>query len=261
MNMPLAMPDRQRVARRFGEAASGYDDEALAQRESALRLLEGAAFAGLVLDIGCGTGWMSRRIAETSLQSQVLALDISESMLASPALAHPRITLVCADAAALPLAADSIDHIVSNFALQWLPSPEEFAAGLARVLRQGGGFRLAMPVDGSLRELKQAWRQVEDIVPLNAFHSAERWAEALQTAGLHMEIRPQPVSLLQYYPSVRHMLRGLKAIGASETPYARRTGLWGRGKLRALEAAMEPFRTAAGLPLRYDVLKITGTKP
>lgn len=261
MNMPLAMPDRQRVARRFGDAASAYDDEALAQRESASLLVEGMAFTGRVLDIGCGTGWMSRRIAEISPQSRVLALDISESMLAAPALTHPRITPLCADAAALPFAHGSIDHIVSNFALQWLPSPLEFAAGLARVLRQGGGFRLAMPVDGSLGELKQAWRQVEDIVPLNSFHSAESWIEALRAAGLHVGSQPQPVSLFQYYPTAQHLLRGLKAIGASETPHARRTGLWGRGKLRALEAAMEPFRTAAGLPLRYDVLQITGTKP
>jgi malonyl-CoA O-methyltransferase len=203
---------------------------------------------------------MSRRIAETSPRSQVLALDIAEAMLDSPALAHPRISPIRADAAALPLAAGSIDHVVSNFALQWMPSPAGFAAGLARVLRRGGRFRLAMPVDGSLRELKQAWRQVEDTVPLNAFHSAESWEESLLAAGLDIEIPTSSISLFQFYPTVRHMLRGLKAIGASETPHARRAGLWGRGKLLALESAMEPYRTDAGLPLRYEVLQITGIK-
>ena len=242
----------------FGAAAADYDREALAQRHSAEQLLAGAVFNGRTLDIGCGTGWMTERIA--SLTAEVVALDISHAMLMSAPLRQSNIRRIQADASSLPVATDSVHHVVSNFALQWLHSPEPFAGELSRVLRPAGTFRLAMPVDGSLRELRQAWLDVEDNPPINRFLSAESWRVAFQRQGLVLHGQ-EVLPMVQYYPTVRDMLRALKSIGASETHEPRRSGLWGKGKLQALESAMEPFRTNDGLPLRYDVLQIQGYKP
>ena len=258
MNARAAMPDHMRIARRFGAAAADYDREALAQRHSAEQLLAGALFNGRTLDIGCGTGWMTERIA--SLTAEVVALDISHAMLMSAPLRQSNIRRIQADASSLPVATGSVHHVVSNFALQWLHSPEPFAGELTRVLRPAGTFRLAMPVDGSLRELRQAWLDVEDNPPINRFLSAESWRVAFQRQGLVLH-GLEVIPMVQYYPTVRDMLRALKSIGASETHEPRRSGLWGKGKLQALESAMEPFRSVDGLPLRYDVLQIQGYKP
>ena len=256
MNPSLLLPHSRRVARSFGLAAAHYQQEAKAQFESAHRLLAGAAFAGRVLDIGCGTGWMcSELLAQPGIDA-ILALDIAGPMLSSPLLQHPRIQCIQADAAALPLASGCLDGVVSNFALQWLAAPEDFAAGLARVLRPGAECRLAMPVVGTLSELDTAWRRTEGRSPVNTFMTAEDWQRALTAAGIRITHAHQ-FPLFQYYPSVRALLRGLKAIGAAESVH-KPAGLWGRRHLQALEAAMESFRTAQGLPLRYEVLHLKG---
>lgn len=259
MNTPLVLPPLSRVARAFGDAAARYDEEALAQRQSAHALLEGAFLHGRVLDAGCGTGWMSAALHAMPDVSDVVALDIAYPMLRAPALDRPGLHRIQADAAALPLADASLDAVLSNFALQWLPSPEGFCAELARVLRPGGVYRLALPVTGTLRELDEAWRAIEGVSPVNPLLSATDWHDALLDAGLSVP-RLRQFSLFQYYPDARAMLRGLKAIGAGESA-RKQAGLWGKGHLRALEAAMEPHRTPQGLPLRYEVLHLSGVKP
>lgn len=256
MTLSVEWPESGRVARRFSAAATVYDHEALAQRQSALYLIQGGDFRGRVLDIGCGTGWMSARIAESPGVSGVVAMDIAAGMLQSPELRGDRICRLQADALNLPLATASFDGVVSNFALQWLSSPESFARELARVLRGGGDFHLAMPVEGTLRELREAWSRVEPSPPLNRFFPSGVWMEALAGSGLQLrqaEVKP----LFQYYPSVRAMLRALKSLGAGESA-ARRSGMWGKGRLQALEVAMDSHRTAQGLPLRYEVLFLRG---
>lgn len=257
---PISPASVQRVAQRFAAAATGYDRAALAQRESALWLLEQVQADGQVLDVGCGTGWLTRQLAEQPAVQQVWALDIADGMLASPTLQHPAIQPVQADAAWLPFAEASFDWVVSNFALQWLSEPECFAQQLQRILRPGGQFALALPVRGSLYELRQAWSQVDGHEHINTFLEPLLWRQALQTQGLQvcsMDSR----SLFQYYPSVRELLRGLKDIGANEVLAGRTKSLWGAGRLRQLEQAMQVHATAQGLPLRYEVCLLRGQRP
>ena len=148
---------------------------------------------------------------------------------------------------------------MSNFALQWLTSPQNFAQELARVLVQNGQFCLAIPVDGTLAELNQAWVQVDTSCHTNQFFSTPTWLEALQSAGLTIKNQQQS-AFYQYYDSTKALLKSLKAIGANELQQPRQHGLWGRGQLVALEQAMEHYRQPQGIPLHYEVLMVYGQK-
>jgi malonyl-CoA O-methyltransferase len=251
------LPLNTRVARRFGAAADHYDEQALAQRESAQQLIDGLALHGRVLDIGCGTGWLTRHIAERHEIEQIVALDIAAPMLTASALQHPRIMPVQADAARLPFKGRSFDGVVSNFALQWLTSPEAFAHELARILTHNGRFALAIPVDGTLRELSQAWATVDQSRHTNRFFTVQTWLDALQHAGLTINSHWQS-AFYQYYDSAKSLLKSLKTIGANELQQQRQHGLWGRGQLLALEQAMDAYRCPQGLPLHYEVLMVYG---
>ena len=111
-------------------------------------LLAEQTLQGQVVDIGCGTGWLTRHIAEHHPIDSIVALDIALPMLKTEYLQHLLIMPVQADAARLPFQDNSFDGVVSNFALQWLISPQDFAQELARILKPKGQFCLAIPIDG-----------------------------------------------------------------------------------------------------------------
>ncbi|MCC6375133.1 MAG: malonyl-ACP O-methyltransferase BioC [Moraxellaceae bacterium] len=249
----------QRVAQRFGSAASHYDAQALAQRQSAQQLIAEQTLQGRVLDIGCGTGWLTRHIAEHNLIDSIVALDIALPMLKAEQLQHPLIVPIQADAAFLPFKENSFDAVVSNFALQWLTSPQNFAQELARVLAQDGQFCLAIPVDGTLQELNQAWAKVDSSRHTNQFFASLTWLKVLQSVGLTIKSYHQS-AFYQYYDSTKALLKSLKAIGANELQQPRQHGLWGRGQLLVLEQAMECYRQPQGIPLHYEVLMVYGQK-
>jgi len=101
-----------------------------------------------VLDVGAGTGLLT--LPSAARAARVTAVDISPAMCARlQRLLSERgvdnVTVVCADAAALPLPDDSVDLAISNYCLHHLDDHgKERALGeLARVLAPGGRLVIA----------------------------------------------------------------------------------------------------------------------
>lgn len=97
-----------------------------------------------VLDAGCGSGFHSLLVAEHLPEGHVVAVDLSEEMLARlRRLAarrglEARIEAHLADALALPLPANSVDRAFSAAVWHHLDDPAAACAELARVVRPGG---------------------------------------------------------------------------------------------------------------------------
>ena len=91
-----------------------------------------------VLELACGTGLISRRIA-ASVQS-LEATDFSPEMIAEAKkkVNSSRLHFSVQDATALPYAAESFDAVVIVNALHILPEPETVLAEIHRVLKPGG---------------------------------------------------------------------------------------------------------------------------
>lgn len=253
----MTMLFNERIAQRFAAAAQHYDQQAIAQRQSAAHLLAEMNCAGTVLDVGCGTGWLTQQIAQQANVEQVFALDIASDMLFSPYLLNDKILKIQADASCLPIQNNSIDMVVSNFALQWLTQASLFVTHLKRILRQGGQFALALPVHGTLFEVEQAWRAVDNQPHINSFYSAEAWLNGLQAQGFTI-VKQQQQAFFQYYDSTKDLLKSLKTIGANELQQPRQQGLMTRQQFATLAQAMEHYRHKQGLPLRYQVLHVWG---
>lgn len=94
--------------------------------------------AGLnVLDAGCGTGYLSRKLAARG--ARVLSVDFSPAMIEIAHAKAPDIDFrvdTCSDLATVK--GNSIDLIISNYVLMDTPDLEETLAAFARVLRTGG---------------------------------------------------------------------------------------------------------------------------
>ena len=107
-----------------------------------------------IVDVGAGTGTLSREAVRRWPEAQVIALDPSGEMLALAA-AHLRregvesVRVVVAAADALPLPTGSVDVITSSFALQLVPDRPAALRELRRVLRPGGHLAYVTWLDRS----------------------------------------------------------------------------------------------------------------
>lgn len=92
------------------------------------------------LDVGCGTGALSRTILQRADPRRVLALDRSAGFVraAAAALKDGRCSFACADAQALPISDNSVDVAVSGLVLNFIPDPQRALRELRRVVRPGG---------------------------------------------------------------------------------------------------------------------------
>jgi trans-aconitate 2-methyltransferase len=97
------------------------------------------------VDLGCGTGELTKRLHEHLGGASTLGLDSSETMLAeSAAFAGDGLQFARRDIAAF--AADAAyDLVFSNAALHWLPDHPALFARLARALAAEGQLAVQMP--------------------------------------------------------------------------------------------------------------------
>ena len=95
-----------------------------------------------VLDVGCGTGEWSWRVAEWLPQAQVLGVDVMPELVATAAQRNgawaPRLSFAVDDGYALAQPDDTFDLVACRHVLQAVPDPELMIAELVRVTRPGG---------------------------------------------------------------------------------------------------------------------------
>jgi trans-aconitate 2-methyltransferase len=200
-----------------------------------------------IVDLGCGTGHLTRGMAERWPKALVIGVDRSTEMLAkAEPLAIPgRLEFVQAEIADWT-ARQPVDLIVSNAALHWVDDHESLLNRLSRMLSPSGTLAVQMPnrFQGPVQEA------------IDAVVADPRWATQLKGVGLHREsVRP----ILWYVRLLHHL--GLAA-NAWETTYVhvlsgekpvlewiKGTGL--RPLLAALdEAKSTQFLTELGLRLQ-----------
>lgn len=246
--------DKRRIAVSFSRAAGSYDAAAQLQRtvgDALMAQLPGDSVPERILDIGCGTGHFTRRLAERFPSAAVLGLDLAHGMLTH---AHQRdasaIVWLQGDAERLPLASRSVDLVYSSLAVQWCTGLDDFLAEAARVLRPGGWLAFTTLGEGTLHELKTLWRAIDPFVHVNAFLSREAIEASVARTSLET-IACRHRRHVTYHASLEAMMRGLKAIGAHNVNAGRARGLTGRQRLTRLRAGYERLRTPAGLPTTY----------
>lgn len=105
-----------------------------------------------ILDLGCGDGQLTRRIAATG--ARVTGVDASPEMLVA---ARSRgIDAREASAESLPFADGSFDAVFSNAVLHWVRGQDAMMAEVRRVLKPNGRFVAEMGGHGNVAALRVA---------------------------------------------------------------------------------------------------------
>lgn len=251
----LNIDNKARVARQFSRAATRYDQAAQVQVDiafDAMQLLN-RRYSRL-LDIGCGTGRISRQLAPRC--EQLLAMDLAEGMLSFACGQEDensnKINWLQADAEHLPLSGNSLDGIFSSMALQWCPNIHQVCREIYRVLEPKGQAVLAILGEGSMQELQQCWLTLDSQRHVNQFHSLNDWQLAAKTVGF--EVQGSERAYTTWHPNVRELLGSIKAIGANVVSQTGNHASISRANLQALQHNyQQAFAVKGQLPLSYQV--------
>jgi malonyl-CoA O-methyltransferase len=167
---------------------------------------------------------------------------------------------VCADVEALPLAASSVEMIWSNLAVQWCNDLPATFVELHRVLKADGMLMFSTLGPDTLKELRQAFKGVDERSHLNRFADMHDIGDMLMQAGF-----AEPVMDMEYmtltYEDVRSVLHDLKGIGAQNTTAGRGKGLMGKAAWGRLLENYEKLRRDGRLPATYEVVYGHAWKP
>ncbi|MGC9402676.1 malonyl-ACP O-methyltransferase BioC [Vibrio genomosp. F10] len=250
-----SVPDKSDIAAAFSKAAASYDKHAVFQRDVGNQLLERMPLdlsGKVVVDLGCGTGYFSKKLL--SRGAYVICVDLSASMLEQARLrcGDKSIQYCVADAESLPLNQNRVDYVFSSLALQWCQDLSVPLKEINRVLKPKGEAFFSTLLDGSLQELKMSWEKVDKNQHINTFISPNQVKIALaQSQFNNLQLDFDEITI--WYDSAFSVMRDLKGIGANHVN-GRSRGLTSRKALIQVEHEYQVFKNHLNqLPVTYQV--------
>lgn len=193
------MDDGRQVGEGFDRAAEEYDEVLLHNRQGAARLvaaLPPGVYAE-ILDVGCGTGFVSEEMIARFGTARVTGVDPSEGMLErfrqKLAGLSVEATLIQAGVHEMPVPDAAFDAVVSGMAFHWFPEKPAAVAAMARRLRPGGVLGILAAGTGTDEEFREILEGIEPPVPrawVDVFplihRSAGQLADYMEQAGLEV---------------------------------------------------------------------------
>jgi trans-aconitate 2-methyltransferase len=108
-----------------------------------------------ILDLGCGTGELTKAIADRAGSLGVIGLDADPNMVAAARSSFPDITFLHADGSSFTLD-EPVDAIFSNAALHWVTNAEQAVISMSRALKPGGRMIVEFGGKGNVNRIVQA---------------------------------------------------------------------------------------------------------
>lgn len=215
------------------------------------------------LCLGAYHGLLPRRLAGLGGIERLISLE------RAPGLARlcPRPAIV-ADEEALPLGPRSVDLVVSALALQHVNDLPGVLIQVAEALRPDGLLLASLFGPGTLSELRQAMLAAEAEVEGGAsprvapFVDVRDLGSLAQRAGLALPVVDSDTVKVTY-ESALHLMRDLKAMGASNVLAARRrTPIRRTTLLRAAGIYAERFAAPGGrVTATFEIVTLTAWAP
>jgi malonyl-CoA O-methyltransferase len=219
----------KRISEAFSLAATAYDSGAGLQRAVAIELLETITSLGIdpsnpemILEIGCGTGFLTRGLNRCFPAATVAGCDIAHSMttVASGQVKGSAFHPITADGAALPFKNATFNLAASSLTYQWFADLSNAFSEAFRVLAPGGALTFSLLGEGTFKELNTSYREAsraarrDGLPPLMEFPSQSQIIAALEKSGFH---HPSLTisSRKRVYNDLFSLIRAVRRIGAA----------------------------------------------
>ena len=220
------MLNKRLISHNFSRSAATYDRHALLQRKMADELLDKIKSHSplKILDVGCGTGYLTMKMAAMFPQAEVIGIDIAPGMIAeAKKRGQVNLSFMLGDGEELAFPDHCFDLIVSNATLQWMVADKSLIEA-KRLLKSGGRLVFNTFGPATLKELKEAGFRV------NVFRSID---ELRRLAGkLFTEVKLTSRGAKEKFNSLRELILHLKTIGAHSAKPGK--GLLNKNRLRSL---------------------------
>lgn len=230
MLAPPRVPARVATVRaQFDARARRFARHDALTREIAARLVDRLQFIRIdprcVIDVGCGSGAAIPALATRYPAASLVALDIAEGMLRQRGaglrerlprwLGGRRAPLwIAADAARLPLAAETVDLVFSNLMLHWHPVPHTVLPEWKRALRVGGLLLFSCFGPDTLKELRAACRVALPQARPMPFIDMHDFGDMMVASGFADPVMDAEVVTLTF-ASARELVREVSALGGN----------------------------------------------
>lgn len=218
----MADIDKDSVAARFGARAHSYEAATPVQEAMAGTLMERIQrhFAGRavrhVLELGCGTGRLTRQLDARLHPARLTAIDIAPDMVAHARAASPCAEYLVADAEDYlqHLGGGEFDLVVSNATIQWFDRPEAALRKAHESLAPGGLLAVATFAERTFQELADAF----DLAYAATGHARRPHVVPMRPvpewAGMLPGLEVVEADIERSFPDVRAFLRSIQEAGA-----------------------------------------------
>ena len=248
---------QNRTNLRFSKVANQYNAFASVQHKTAQYVLEALPHQNYntVLDIGCGTGILTKAMAAAFPSARIDAVDISSEMVTAAAFnTYKTIQAKVCNYINTPMVRQ-YDCVVSNATWHWM----DIVSGTKKLhheLQTGGTYAISIFGQHTAPELKECLADIgrSNMVSSQYFPEKEQIEGAFKPHFKTFNIKTH--TEVYTFKSIINLLKSQKNTGVNAVQG--QEGLWTPRQLKALEQAM--IKRYGDIQLSYEVFIVNGKK-
>lgn len=216
----LAEDLKQQISASFGAAAPYYDEHASVQQEVADRLVASLQPwrdiipSGPIIELGCGTGFVTKGLADLYKKQEIQVTDLSKEMVryCEKKFDQDNLSFRVQDAEDPPYEEPHYAMTVSGFTAQWFKDPAETLGRWLQATKPGGLLLVSFPGNDSFPEWKQKCEELGLPFTGNQLPDVEEMVVKMSVGPAQVDFYEDTVT--QTYSSARDFFRDLKKLGA-----------------------------------------------
>lgn len=212
----------KQVAENFGRSVSDYHKQAEVQKEVADRLIASLEPwrdilpPGPILEVGCGTGFVTQGLVDLYPKREKIITDLSEQMVdfcKERFKSAENISFHSLNAEELEADESTYAMTVCGFAAQWFKDPALTLGRMIEATQPGGLLLASFPGNESFPEWKKHCRDLGIPFTGNALPDTEEMVVKMSTGPVQVDYYEDTIT--QSFPSAADFFRHLKTIGAA----------------------------------------------